>query len=181
MSDERREVRIGGRRVYEGRVVTLEVDSVRVPSGREATREVIRHLGAAVMLPIAEDGRVVFVRQFRYPTGSELLELPAGKLESGEDPAVCACRELAEEIGFSPATLKPLGCFYTAPGFTDELLWAFLATGLEQVPGFESDPDEILEVVALTPNEIRQAVRAGGIRDAKTLATLYLFDALGGG
>ncbi|MCK5379254.1 MAG: NUDIX hydrolase [Acidobacteria bacterium] len=169
------ETKIDGRRVFEGRILTLEVDRVRLPSGGQSEREVIRHPGAAVMVPVTEAGEVLFVRQFRYATGEILLELPAGKLDPGENPATCAERETAEETGFRPGTVEKLGEFYTAPGFTDELIRAFLVTDLVPAPEAEADADEVLEMVSLTVDSYAEMVARGEIRDAKTLAAMAMW------
>lgn len=170
-----RETRIEGRTVYDGHILRLEVDRVRLTSGHESVREVVRHNGAVVVLPVAADGSVVLVRQYRYPTGESLLEAPAGKLDvAGESPAACAARELAEETGLAAGSWRWLGEFYTAPGFSDELLRCFLATDLGPVAGAAVDDDEIDEVVRLTPAELDAAIRDHHIRDAKTLAIILL-------
>ena len=169
-----REEKISSERVYSGRILDLEVDRVRLPSGTEAEREVIRHLGAAVVLPLFEDGRTILVNQFRYPMGEELLELPAGKLDPDEDPGRCAARELAEETGWRAGEIRELGSFFTTPGFTDEVLHAFVATGLEPAADIEPDPDEAIEIVTMTVEEALEACRDGRIRDGKTLATIFL-------
>ncbi len=169
------ESRIDGRRVFEGRILTLEVDRVRLPDGGESEREVIRHPGAAVMVPVTKAGEVLFVRQFRYAAGEVLLELPAGKLDSGEDPADCASRETAEETGYRPHTVEKMGEFYTAPGFCDELIRAFLVTDLVPAPEVEADGDELVEVIPMTVVEYTEMVARGEIRDAKTLAAMAMW------
>ena len=174
MNDPMREIRLDGRKVFSGRVVRLEVDRVRMPDGGESVREVVRHRGAAVVLPILDDGRVVLVRQFRYPVGETLLELPAGTLEPGEDPLVCAARELTEETGYTATSVTPLGRFYAAPGYTDEGLQAVLATGLRLTDNAEPDPDEIIEVEIVAVDELVSRISAGEVRDSKTLATILL-------
>ena len=168
------EKKIGGERVYKGNILDLEVDRVQLPSGGEATREVVRHKGAVVVLPLHEDRRVEFVRQYRYPMGEVLLELPAGKLDPGEEPIECAGRELAEETGWKPTEIHELGSFFTTPGFTDEVLHAFIATPLEKAPEIAQDPDEAIENVTMTVEEALAACRDGTIRDSKTIATLFL-------
>jgi len=169
-----REEKISGERVYSGNILDLEVDQVLLPSGAEGQREVVRHLGAAVVLPLLDDGHIVLVNQYRYPMGEELLELPAGKLDPGEDPGECAARELAEETGWRAGAIHDLGSFFTTPGFTDEVLHAFVATGLEPAPDIEADPDEAIEIVTMTVEEALEACRDGRIRDGKTLATFLL-------
>jgi ADP-ribose pyrophosphatase len=171
---ELREHKISGRLVYEGRILDFEVDRVRLPSGVEADREVVRHKGAVVVLPLHENGRVELVRQYRYPPDEILLELPAGKLDPGEEPRDCAIRELAEETGWRAGEIQGLGSFFTTPGFSDEVLHAFVATGLEPAPDVVPDPDEAIEIVTMTVDETLEACRDGTIRDGKTLATLFL-------
>jgi len=147
---------------------------VRLPGGAETVREVVRHKGAAVVLPLHADGRVVMVRQYRYPSDEILLELPAGKLDPGEGPGRCAERELAEETGWQASTIVELGSFLTTPGFSDELIHAFVATPLVEAPAAVQDPDEAIEVVTVSATELLEACRTGEIRDAKTLATVLL-------
>jgi ADP-ribose pyrophosphatase len=169
-----REEKVAGERVYEGKILDLEIDRVRLPNGVETTREVVRHRGAAVVLPLLEDGLVVFVNQYRYPTGEALLELPAGKLDPDESPRACAARELEEETGWQAGAIHALGVFYTTPGFSDELLHAFVATHLTNSDEVTPDPDEAIELVNLTVEETLAAARDGTIRDGKTLAALLL-------
>lgn len=168
------EKKIGGERIYEGRILDLEVDRVLLASGNEAAREVVRHKGAVVVLPLHGDRKIELVRQFRYPMGEILLELPAGKLDPGEEPRACAGRELAEETGWRPVEIHELGSFFTTPGFTDEVLHAFIATPLETAPEAPQDPDEAIDNVTMTVGEALDACRDGSIRDSKTIATLFL-------
>lgn len=174
MEDGWREVRQDGERIYSGRIVELDVDRVRLPGGGESVREVVRHRGAAVILPILDDGRVLLVRQYRYPVAEVLLELPAGTLEPDEDALRCAARELAEETGCSARIITPLGMFYSAPGYTDEVLYAILARGLERVGAADPDDDENLELVTQTVDAVLGMIASGEIRDAKTIGTMML-------
>lgn len=162
---------------FSGKLVTLEVHHVRLPNGKEAVREVVRHPGAVVILPVLPDGRVVLVRQFRFAVGENLLELPAGTVHAGEAPEHCAARELAEETGYR-GELVPLGAFYSAPGFCDEKLSCFLAR-CSRAGATDLDADEEVEVAQLAPAELASAVARGQIRDAKTLACLLLAHAHG--
>jgi ADP-ribose pyrophosphatase len=174
MDDVKGEIRQDGERIYTGRIVVLEVDRVRLPGGGESVREVIRHRGAAVILPILDDGRVLLVRQFRYPVGEVLLELPAGTLEPGEDPIACAARELIEETGHAAGAITALGRFYSAPGYTDETLHAVLATDLARSDAGSPDDDEVIEVEVHPVDVVLRMIELGDIRDAKTIATIML-------
>ncbi len=157
---------------FAGKLVTVEVHRVRLGNGQEAVREVVRHPGAVVILPVMPDGTIVFVRQFRFAVGEALWELPAGTLHPEENPFACAQRELAEETGFC-GELVPLGEFYSAPGFCNEKLHCFLARRLEAGETMW-DEDEELELATFTPKELASAIKKGHIRDAKTLACLFL-------
>ncbi len=164
----RRETAIASERVFEGRVVMLRVDDVRLPNGRETKREVVEHKGAVAIVPLLPGNRVVLIRQWRHAVGEELLEIPAGTLEPGEDPLACAHRELAEETGYEASLLEPIASFYTSPGFTNERLHLFLATGLrptERAP----DEDELIETVPVPWEQAMTMCTDGRIVDGKTL------------
>ncbi len=164
---------VGSRVVYDGRIIRVRVDEVELPGGKTATREVVEHGGAVAVVALTENGEVYFVRQFRKALEKELMEIPAGKLEAGEDPAVCAARELAEETGMAPGRLQLLASFYTSPGFASEKIYVYLATGL--VPArAEAPEDEILQAYRLPLGEALALARAGKIEDAKTLVGLLL-------
>jgi len=165
---------IATRRLYEGIILKLRLDTMRLPSGRQAPREVIEHPGAVVILAIDGEGRVLLVRQYRHPTGRSLLELPAGTRDPGEDARACAERELREETGFRPGRLERLGGFYAAPGYCTEYLEAYLATDLEAAPLGGGD-EEGLEVEALPLEEVLALAAAGRLEDAKSLAALLLY------
>jgi ADP-ribose pyrophosphatase len=169
-----REEKIDGQCVYHGRILDLEVDRVRLPNGAETCREVVRHRGAVVVLAIHQDGRIELVRQYRYPLAEVVLELPAGKLDPGEKPAECAARELAEETGWRPVEIHSLGSLFTTPGFTDEVIHAFVATPLEPAPDVAQDPDEAIANVTMGIDEALAACRDGEIKDSKTIATILL-------
>jgi ADP-ribose pyrophosphatase len=160
-------------RVFEGRIVALDVDEVEEPGGVRGIREVVRHAGSVAALPVHGDGRVVLVRQYRYPVDREVWELPAGKLDGGESPEEGARRELEEEVGLRAATLEPLSVFYTTPGFCDETMHLFRATALTAVPPRPED-DERIEVGTFTLADAREMIRLGEIREGKTLVALLL-------
>lgn len=159
--------------IFEGKVVRLYLDLVKLPNGREAEREVVLHWGAVGMVPIDDQGRVVLVRQYRHAPGEELLEIPAGKLAEGEDPLDCAARELKEEIGCEANMWVKLASFYTSPGFSDEELHLFLAEGLVEGDA-EPEEEEFLEVLRMPLDRALALVAEGGIRDSKTIAGLAL-------
>jgi ADP-ribose pyrophosphatase len=164
------------RPVHSGRVVDLAIDSVRFPDGSTGDLELIRHSGASAVLPLLEDGddpQILLIRQFRYAAGGDILEVPAGRPEPGEDWIACARRELEEEVGLQPGRLVPLSTIYTTPGFTDERIHLFLA--LDNRPGqINRDPDEFLRLLPLPLSRAIQHIRDGLIVDAKSIATLHL-------
>lgn len=159
---------------YQGIFFSVQADRIRLPNGPEAIREFVRHPGAAVVVPV-RDGEVLLVRQNRHAVGSDLLEVPAGKLDPGEDPAACAQRELQEETGFEAGTLVALGAFYASPGFTDERYHLYAATDLRQVaPPPEDDGGEPISIEWLRLDAAVDAVTTGTIMDAKTALGLAL-------
>ena len=157
--------------IYTGRVVTLNVETVRLPNGVTVDLETIRHPGAAAVVPMKDDGTVVLIRQFRHAAGGFIYEIPAGKLNPGEDPLDCAKRELEEEVGYRASSLSLLSSIFTAPGFADEVIHVYKATGL--IRGRQQlDRDEVLEVVELSLLEAVKKIEEGAIRDAKTIVGL---------
>lgn len=159
------------RSVYRGKVVDLGVETAELPNGEVWELEVVRHQGAAAVLPITEEGEVILVRQWRHATGGWLLEVPAGKLDPGEAPEACARRETEEEVGWKPGRLEPLGWIWTTPGFADEKIWLFLAT--ELTPGEQAlEEDELLSVVRMPLEEACRAALDGEIRDGKSICAL---------
>jgi ADP-ribose pyrophosphatase len=156
-------------------VINLRVDTIEVSDGTNVRREVIEHPGAVVLVPVDADGRILWIRQYRYAVDRELLELPAGTLERGEDPDSCARRELAEETGFEPGRIEKLGEFFTAPGFCTEFMHAYAATSLRQASEQHADEDEEIEVEPLTVDETLSRIQAGDVVDAKSLAAFFLY------
>ena len=162
---------VATRRIYEGKVVNLRVDDVDLPDGSQSKREVVEHAESVAIVPVLDDGRMVLVRQFRLPAGQALLEIPAGVVDPGESPQECARRELAEEIGYDAGRIQPLFSMYLAPGYCTELIHLFVATSLrpaERAP----DADEFIEPITVTPQQARDLINDGTIRDAKTIAGL---------
>lgn len=173
MSDAERGARLlGSESIYAGRVVKLRRDEIELPGGRRSALEVIAHPGAAAIVPLDADGRVLLVRQYRWsPGGRWLLEVPAGKLDPGEAPAEAALRECEEETGYRPGQLDPLGGIWTTPGFTDEWIHLFLARDL--APGRQDlQEDEALTVERLPLSEALRLALEGGIDDGKSIAAL---------
>lgn len=163
--------RLSHRVHYDGRIIRLELDRVIEPSGVEVSREVVRHSGAVVILPILDDGRIVLIRQYRYAVDRVLLEVPAGRLEPGEDPEDAARRELQEETGYFARELSALSSFYPAPGYTDEKMFLFRASGLEMRQA-SPDEDEYIEVFPMTVAEAHDQLGREETADAKTLVAL---------
>jgi len=164
---------VATRRVYEGKVLSLDVDEVEEPGGVRAVREVVRHRGSVAALPVHEDGRLVLVRQYRYAVDAPVWELPAGRLDPGESVEEAARRELEEEVGLRPRRLEALAVFYTTPGFCDEVMHLFRATGLESVTA-RPEADERIEARIFTLEEARDMIRRGEIREGKTLVALLM-------
>jgi ADP-ribose pyrophosphatase len=163
--------RLGSREIYRGRTFNVDVDQVRLPNGRRVEMELVHHRGAAAVVPVLEDGTVLLVRQYRYATGGWLLEIPAGKLDGGESPESCAGREAEEEVGYRPGKLEPLGWIWSTPGFADEKIWLFLATGLESTKqGLEED--EVLQIERMPLQEAIDKAASGEIHDAKSAVAL---------
>jgi len=163
-------------RLYAGRIIDLYIDEVEYPSGRRTVREVAHHPGGAAVVPLTDDGHVILVDQLRYPLGRHILELPAGKLGDGEDPAHCAARELEEETGWLAGSLTKLCAFHTSPGFCDELLHIYLARQLRLSPeGHKREEGEFTMSVRTLPlREALGLIGSGEITDAKTLIGLML-------
>jgi ADP-ribose pyrophosphatase len=163
--------RLGTREIYRGRTFNVDVDSVRLPNGREMELELVHHRGAAAVVPVLEDGTVLLVRQYRYATGGWLLEIPAGKLDGGESPETCAAREAEEEVGYRPGKLEPLGWIWTTPGFADEKIWLYLATDLQPAKqGLEDD--EVLSIEKMPLAEAVEKAFRGEIHDSKSAIAL---------
>jgi ADP-ribose pyrophosphatase len=167
-----REEPVGRRPVYEGRLLHVFEDTVRLPSGREARREVVEHIGAVTVVAVDDDDRVVLVRQWRHATGRALWELPAGTRETDEDPAATARRELNEETGYKAEVWRELGHGPVTPGYSSEEIWFFAARGLRA--GVSSpDVDELLDVELFDAHQLAGLARRGEV-DLKTLAGLAL-------
>ncbi|OQW30164.1 MAG: ADP-ribose pyrophosphatase [Nitrospira sp. SG-bin2] len=159
------------RNIYTGKVVTLNIDTVTLPNGATIDLETIRHPGAAAVVPVKDDGTVVLIRQFRHAAGGFIYEIPAGKLQPGEDPLHCASRELEEEVGYRASSFELLTSIFTAPGFADEVIHVYKATGLTKGRQ-QLDPDEVLDIIEMPLAEAVNKIEDGTIRDAKTIVGL---------
>ena len=167
---------LGAERVYDGRVIDLDVDTVRFPDGSTGRLEMIRHPGASAVVPFLDsptspDPRVLLLRQFRHAADGYLWEIPAGRLDAGEDPQACARRELREEAGYDATSVERLTTIYTTPGFTDEVIHLFTAQGLVEKETARED-DEFMEVHPVPWSEALGMISRGDIRDGKTLVAL---------
>jgi len=166
------EKRISSTRLFQGHTINLRLDVVELPNGRQAQREVVEHPGAVAIVPLLDDGTVILVNQYRAPIERITLEIPAGKLEPGESPEICAARELEEETGYRAERLERKGAFFTTPGFSDEIMYLFVASGLIPAKS-HPDVDEFVEVQKISLGKLLQMVKDGEIIDAKTLVGIY--------
>jgi ADP-ribose pyrophosphatase len=164
--------RLSSKTVYSGKILVVSRDEVALPGGKVADLEMVRHPGAAAVVPLHQDRSVTLIRQYRYAADGFILEVPAGKLEPGEAPEACARREIIEEAAVRAGRLFPLGWIFTTPGFTDEKIHLFAATDLAPATQ-DLDEDEVIEVVTMPLVEALRLASNGGIRDAKSLCALY--------
>ena len=158
---------------YQGHVFDVAKVHIRLPDGRERDYDLVEHGDSVTILPVDKNGDILFVSQHRLGSGGTLLELPAGVLDPGESPLTSARRELREETGQDARELKQLGGFYLAPGYTDEYMTVFLATGLNDAP-LDADEDEFLQIKTISIKEAYQKTRNGELQDGKTIAALLL-------
>jgi ADP-ribose pyrophosphatase len=172
--NELEEKTVSTQRLHEGRIINLREDTVTLPSGKIAKREIVEHKGAVCVVPVRENGKIVLVRQFRKPAEAALLELPAGGLEKGEAPEVCAQRELMEECGLRAGTMTPLFECFLAPGYSTELMHGFLGENLSEESA-EADEDENVIVEEYSLPEALQLLDDGKIRDAKTICGILAY------
>lgn len=165
------------RKIYEGRIFTLQVESITLPKGGNMDAEIVRHPGSVVIIPVTAAGEIILVRQYRPAIAQWAWELPAGTLKPGEHAPDAAVRECHEEIGLIPSRVTPLGSFFPTPGYCDEEMNFYRADGLRTPSGEETaepDEDEDIEATAFAPDEIRRMIAAGEIIDLKTVAGMAL-------
>ena len=160
--------------IYDGRAVKLRVDTVQMPSGRQTTREIVEHADCVAIIAIDANDNVLLVNQFRKPVEKELLEIPAGGIDPGEDPVDCVCRELREETGYLPRKVERIGGFYSAPGYCTEYLHLYLATDLISSP-LHAEDTESIRLIRVPIGQISNLIATGAICDAKSIAGLLTF------
>ena len=172
-------MKISSRRVYAGRMISVDVDQVRFPNGSVGELEMVRHPGASAVVPFltdpdSDDPQILLIKQYRHAADGFIYEIPAGKLDGGEDPKACAERELREETGCTAERIEHVYTFFTTPGFTDERIHAFMATGLKH--GTTShEKDEFLSLETVTLSKALELIKTGELKDAKSaLAILYV-------
>jgi len=168
---------LASERIYDGRVVSLRVDTVELPDGKRSQREIVEHRGAVAVVPLLDAREVVMVRQYRQAAGEVLIEIPAGTLHPGEEPEVCAQRELIEETGYAAREMKHLFSSYLSPGYSNEKLHTYLATGLYKEHR-QRDEDEFVEVVRVELDDVLEMILRGEIKDAKSICGCLLAELL---
>jgi len=172
MYEELTEKKLDSTILHKGKFFDLYIDKVRLPDGRESTREYITHPGAAVILPLFKNGDIILIRQYRYPLQTVFLELPAGKLDENEAAEICAERELLEETGYHAKELNLLTKFYPCIGYSDEEMWLYLATDLHEMSQ-NTDHDEFIQAERVPYIEALELVKKGQITDLKSMVSLY--------
>ena len=165
---------VTSRFVYTGQIVKLRIDIVETANRRRANREVVEHADCIAVVPVDEQGNILLVKQYRYAIGKELLEIPAGGIDIGEDAEAAVRREMGEETGFSPKTVKKMGGFYSSPGFCTEYMHLFLATDLMS-NRLEAEDTEGITIVRVKPGDIEGLISSGAICDAKSVAGLCMY------
>ncbi|MBQ6164018.1 MAG: NUDIX hydrolase [Clostridia bacterium] len=165
------EKKISEKLIYDGRIIHLYVDEIELPNGKPAMREYIRHQGAVCVVPVTEDGKVIVVDQFRYPFGRVTTEIPAGKIDPGEDPETAARRELSEETGIEDGELTFIGEFYSSPAILTEIIYMYTVKNFTRGE-LHTDPDEFVEVREIPLDELVEDILAGRIKDSKTQAAV---------
>lgn len=166
------ETTISSTKIYDGKIIKVNLDTVQLPNGNEALREIVLHQGAVGVLAITSDNKIILVKQYRKALETAIFEIPAGKLEKDENPADCAIRELQEETGFIASNITQIAKFYTSPGFANEIIYLYEAKDLIQGEA-SPDEDEFVEIYQFSLEEALDMVKDGRIIDAKTLIAIY--------
>jgi ADP-ribose pyrophosphatase len=159
--------------IFSGRIFDVILDSLRFAHGLELTMEVVRHGGAAAVVPVRDDGHLVLIRQYRYPVDKYIWEVPAGKYDDGEDSISCAAREMEEEVGYRAKEIEKIGSILTTPGFSDEKIDLYMARGLERTES-NPDPDEFIDVVAVPIDQALDMIENGEVEDAKSIVAILM-------
>jgi len=165
---------IKSEKVYKGKIIDVVNDVIELPDSRHAVREVVKHIGATAIVPVDKDGNIIFVRQYRHPALDYVLEIPAGTLEAGEDPFICAKRELEEETGYKSEDISFVFKFYSAIGFCSEVLHIYLAENLQEGK-MNLDEDEFIELERYSLDEAVKMIFDGAIIDSKTIASVLAY------
>ncbi|WP_186578293.1 NUDIX hydrolase [Aquibacillus kalidii] len=167
---------IQSKQIFKGRVINVQVDEVTLPNGKTSNRELVKHPGAVAVIAVTKENKIIFVEQYRKPLEKSIVEIPAGKLELGEEPIVTAKRELEEETGYTTNELELVSSFYTSPGFADEILYIFFTDKLELLTETKDlDEDEFVELMELSLEDALELIKQQKIHDAKTIfAIQYL-------
>ncbi|QUW22066.1 NUDIX hydrolase [Sporosarcina sp. Marseille-Q4063] len=173
--DKFEEKTLSSQTIYDGKIISLRLEEVELPDGNLAKRELVQHPGAVALIPITSEGKLVLVKQFRKSLNRTLIEIPAGRIEIGEEPGVTAIRELEEETGYGAHQVTYIQSFATSPGFANEIIHLYLAENLYEIDNpADGDEDEFIELLEVTINEAEQLVATGEIYDAKTaFAVIY--------
>jgi ADP-ribose pyrophosphatase len=173
--DKFEEKTLSSQTIYEGKIISLRLEEVELPDGNRAKRELVQHPGAVALIPITNEGKIILVKQYRKSLNRTLIEIPAGRIEVGEDPKITALRELEEETGYGARKVTYIQSFATSPGFADEIIHLYLAENLYEIENpAAGDEDEFIELLEATIDEAEQMVAAGDIYDAKTaFAVIY--------
>ncbi len=154
---------------YAGKVIDLYVEEVELPNGQTSMREIVKHPGAVAIIAFTDEGKMLLVQQYRKAIGKVIIEVPAGKIEKGEEPSVTAKRELEEETGYMCESVHPLASFYTSPGFADEIIHLYIAEKVSQLETQHLDDDEFIDVLEVTLEEALELVKTQKIHDAKSM------------
>lgn len=165
---------LSSQRIFDGRAVNLRVDTVQTTGGRQTTREIVEHADCVAIIAVDADDNILLVNQFRKPVEKDVLEIPAGGIDDGEDAGAAVIREMREETGFLPQRVEHLGGFYSAPGYSSEYLYLYLATDLTPSP-LQAEDTEAIEVVRIPINQVPDLISSGRLHDAKSIAGLYMY------